>query len=123
MSDTRVEASTNWGHSYPTVFAAIVEDVCAGHLLGRDPLAIRDRVAELGVVLDGYLGPEGATSQTIGAIEIALWDIVGKHLGAPVHRLLGGAAYPIPLYPMAYRSTVTPWTTAAEPGCSFTPSL
>lgn len=92
------EASTNWGHSYPTVFAAIVDDVCADHLVGRDPLAIRDRVAELRVVLDGYLGPEGATSQTIGAIEIALWDIVGKHLDAPVHQLLGGSPFPIPLY-------------------------
>ena len=77
---------------------AIVDDVCAGHLIGRDPLAIRDRMAELGVVLDGYLGTEGATSQALGAIEIALWDIVGKHLGAPVHRLLGAAATPIPLY-------------------------
>ncbi len=92
------EASTNWGHSYPTVFRAIVDDVCAGHLVGRDPLAIRDRMADLGVVLDGYLGTEGATSQTLGAIEIALWDILGKHLAVPVHRLLGGGAYPIRLY-------------------------
>ena len=92
------EASTNWGHSYPTVFRAVVEDVCSRHLEGRDPLAIRDRVADLKVALDGYLGWEGLSSQTIGAIEIALWDILGKTLGAPVHQLLGGRAYPIPLY-------------------------
>jgi L-alanine-DL-glutamate epimerase-like enolase superfamily enzyme len=92
------EASTNWGHSYPTVLQAIVDDVCAAHLVGRDPLAIRDRMAELGVVLDGYLGTDGATSQALGAIEIALWDIAGKHHGVPVHRLLGAAAAPIPLY-------------------------
>ncbi len=48
------EASTNWGHSYPTVFRAVVDDVCARHLVGRDPLAIRDRVADLRVALDGY---------------------------------------------------------------------
>jgi L-alanine-DL-glutamate epimerase-like enolase superfamily enzyme len=92
------EASTNWGHSYPTVLRATVDDVCAGHLVGRDPLAIRDRMAELAVVLDGYLGTEGTTSQALGAIEIALWDIAGKHHGVPVHRLLGAAASPIPLY-------------------------
>lgn len=92
------EASTNWGHSYPTVFRAVVDDVCARHLVGRDPLAIRDRVADLRVALDGYLGWEGVTSQTIGAIEMALWDLLGKSLDAPVHQLLGGAAYPIPLY-------------------------
>ena len=38
------EASTNWGHSYPTVFRAVVEDICSRHLEGRDPLAIRARV-------------------------------------------------------------------------------
>ena len=92
------ESSTNWGHSYPTVFRAAVDDVCARHLEGRDPLAIRDRVADLRVALDGYLGWEGLSSQTIGAIEIALWDILGKTLNAPVHQLLGGSAYPIPLY-------------------------
>lgn len=92
------EASTNWGHSYPTVFRAAVDDVCARHLIGKDPTAIRDRVADLQVTLNGYLGWEGLSSQTIGAIEIALWDILGKSLDAPVHQLLGGAAYPIPLY-------------------------
>ena len=54
--------------------------------------------ADLKVALDGYLGWEGLSSQTIGAVEIALWDILGKTLGAPVHQLLGGRAYPIPLY-------------------------
>lgn len=92
------EASTNWGHSYPTVFRAVVDDVCSRQLVGRDPLAIRDRVADLKVALDGYLGWEGLTSQTIGAVEIALWDLLGKVLNTPVHRLLGAAAYPIPLY-------------------------
>ncbi len=92
------EASTNWGHSYPTVFRATVDDVCSRHLIGRDPRAIRERVADLEVALDGYLGWEGLTSQTIGAIEIALWDMLGKVLDAPVHQLLGGSAYPIPLY-------------------------
>ena len=92
------EASTNWGHSYPTVFRTVVDDVCSRHLIGTDPLAIRDRVADLKVALDGYLGWEGLSSQTIGAVEIALWDILGKKVGAPVHQLLGGSAYPIPLY-------------------------
>ena len=30
------------------------------------------------VLLDGYLGWEGVTSQVIGGIEIALWDLLGK---------------------------------------------
>jgi D-galactarolactone cycloisomerase len=92
------EASTNWGHSYPTVFRALVDDICSRYLEGRDPLAIRARVADLKIALDGYLGWEGLTSQTIGAVEMALWDVLGKTLGAPVYQLLGGSAYPLPLY-------------------------
>jgi D-galactarolactone cycloisomerase len=92
------EASTNWGHSYPTVFRAVVDDVCARTLVGKDPTAIRRRVAELHVLLDGYLGWEGVTSQTIAALEIAMWDILGKSVARPVHELLGGRAHPLPLY-------------------------
>ena len=92
------EASTNWGHSYPTVFAATVSDVCAPALLGADPADVRGRVADLHVRLDGYLGWEGVTSQTIGAIEMALWDVLGKALDAPVHQLLGAGARDIGLY-------------------------
>lgn len=92
------EASTNWGHSYPTVFSAAVRDACAGPLRGTDPTDVRGRLAQLHVLLDGYLGWEGLTSQVIGAIEIACWDIAGQALDTPVHRLLGAASRPLQLY-------------------------
>jgi L-alanine-DL-glutamate epimerase-like enolase superfamily enzyme len=34
----------------------------------------------------------------IGGIDIALWDIKGKHAGLPVWRVLGGEPRPIPTY-------------------------
>ena len=37
-------------------------------------------------------GRSGAIMFGISAIDIALWDILGKATGQPVHRLLGGAA-------------------------------
>jgi len=92
------EASTNWGHSYPTVFSAAVRDVCAAPLLGTDPTDVRGRIAQLHVLLDGYLGWEGLTSQVIGALEIACWDITGQALGVPIHRLFGAANRPLRLY-------------------------
>ena len=92
------EASTNWGHSYPTVFSAAVRDACAGPLLGTDPTDVRGRLAQLHVLLDGYLGWEGLTSQVIGAIEIACWDIAGQALDTPIHQLLGAASRPLQLY-------------------------
>ena len=38
-----------------------------------------------------YMGSRGAASQCVSAIDIALWDIKGKALSAPIHDLLGGA--------------------------------
>jgi L-alanine-DL-glutamate epimerase-like enolase superfamily enzyme len=92
------EASTNWGHSYPTVFAAAVRDVCAMPLLGTDPTDVRGRTAQLHVMLDGYLGWEGLTSQVISAIEMACWDVLGQAADLPLHRLLGAANRPLRLY-------------------------
>ena len=92
------EASSNYGHSYPTVVQTIVEDVIARNLQGRDPLDIRRRAQDMHVLLDGYLGWDGVSAQVIGAVEIALWDILGKHAGLPISRLLGSAVETLPVY-------------------------
>jgi L-rhamnonate dehydratase len=40
----------------------------------------------------------GMWSSAVSAIDIALWDIKGKHYKEPVWRLLGGAQNPVPAY-------------------------
>ena len=40
----------------------------------------------------------GTWSSAISALDIALWDIKGKHFGEPVWRLLGGAQSKVPAY-------------------------
>ena len=35
-------------------------------------------------------GQKGVVIEGLSGIDIALWDIKGKHFGVPVHRLLGG---------------------------------
>lgn len=92
------EASSNYGHSYPTVVRAVVEDVLARTLVGRDPRDIRARVDDMRVLLDGYVGWDGLSSQAIGAVELALWDILGKSCGQPICRLLGAEPRPLRLY-------------------------
>ena len=92
------EASSSYGHFYPTVVKTIIDDILRRILTGKDALDIRGRVREMRQMLEGYLGWEGITSQVIGAIEIALWDILGKHCGQPLARLLGSNAESVPLY-------------------------
>ena len=37
-----------------------------------------------------YMGSRGAATHVTSAVDIALWDLLGKSLGRPVHELLGG---------------------------------
>lgn len=92
------EASSSYGHSYPTVVQTIVDDVLADMLLGKNPLAIRARLAEMHLWLDGYLGWDGVSAQVIGAIEIALWDIFGKEHDVSIAAILGAGVDSLPLY-------------------------
>jgi len=68
----------------------IVAHDLAPALVGADPLdhaVLQDRLLHRFV----KLGPEGALSGALAAIDIALWDLKGKLLGQPIYKLLGGA--------------------------------
>jgi L-alanine-DL-glutamate epimerase-like enolase superfamily enzyme len=45
-----------------------------------------------------YIGQTGIAAWGIAAIEIALWDILGKQLGVPVCQLFGGFREEVPIY-------------------------
>jgi galactonate dehydratase len=57
-------------------------------LIGRDPRDIEQAVRVMHKHGFWRMGVIGATA--ISGIEVALWDILGKELGVPVWRLLGG---------------------------------
>ena len=59
-------------------------------LVGENPLDI-ERIWQLLFHGSDHYGRGGAALHTISAIDIALWDIVGKASGRPVVELLGGA--------------------------------
>jgi L-alanine-DL-glutamate epimerase-like enolase superfamily enzyme len=62
----------------------------APELIGKDPL---DHAVLLDSALHKFvkLGPEGALTGALAALDIALWDLKGKLLGQPIYKLLGGA--------------------------------
>lgn len=57
-------------------------------LLGHDPLAT-ERLWDV-MYRDAVHGRKGNPMFAISAIDAALWDLRGKYLNQPVHRLLGG---------------------------------
>jgi L-alanine-DL-glutamate epimerase-like enolase superfamily enzyme len=67
-----------------------VEQTLRPMLLGEDPRRIEYLWDKLYAATFRY-GRAGLALHAISGIEIALWDILGKSLNAPVCRLLGGA--------------------------------
>jgi galactonate dehydratase len=66
-----------------------LEDARHPHVIGRDPFEVEALVQGM-VRLDYGRSGEIAMS-ALAVVEMACWDIMGKALGQPVHRLLGGA--------------------------------
>lgn len=62
----------------------------AGFLIGEDPRRIEHLWQTM--YRGAYFEGGKITGATISAIDIALWDILGKSLGVPVYHLLGGAS-------------------------------
>jgi D-galactarolactone cycloisomerase len=59
-------------------------------LIGQDPFD-REMLWERMYAKMRDYGQKGLPIEAISGIDIALWDIMGKALGLPVHKLLGGA--------------------------------
>jgi L-alanine-DL-glutamate epimerase-like enolase superfamily enzyme len=79
-----------------TAIVALIEDYLATLVVGMDPLdyervwmRLNRQSRRLGL---------GVNSMAIAAIDIAVWDIIGKHHREPLYRLLGGARDAIPAY-------------------------
>ena len=81
---TGIGQSSCWG--YLEAVDKIVEKF-SGYLVGKDPLQIEHHWQYL-----YRMGPfrGSALSGAISAVDIALWDIKGKHFQAPVWQLIGG---------------------------------
>ena len=79
------------GETYylPRAVSAVIHDLFADILMGRDPLDIENHWNNL-FSLANFCGFAGAEMRAISAIDIALWDLAGQYLGQPIYNLLGG---------------------------------
>lgn len=85
------DGTVGWGECLgPAAPNAALVRAMAPLALGRDPRDIEPIWTEIYSQFRDQ-GQRGATMTAQSGIDIALWDATGKHFGAPVHRLLGGA--------------------------------
>lgn len=72
----------------PRAYASFINEVLAPKLMGQSAFDIRRHWQQMRASLSGRAG--GMLVEALAGVDIALWDTMGKALGQPVHRLLGG---------------------------------
>ncbi|WP_459615858.1 mandelate racemase/muconate lactonizing enzyme family protein [Bordetella sp. 2513F-2] len=81
-----------WGECYgpAQVARAFIESQYAPRIVGRDAFDVEVIWEDLYNRIKDY-GNKGMSIAALSGIDIALWDIIGKRCGKPVHKLIGGA--------------------------------
>jgi len=68
---------------------AYLKQIEKRYVLGTDPFNIEQLVQR--AFVDDFLRVNDITGAGIALVEMACWDIIGKKVGLPVYKLLGGA--------------------------------
>jgi L-lyxonate dehydratase len=89
----------------PQVSRSVVDLYLKPMLVGADPWNLEFLWQQMYRKTMAF-GRKGTTMAAISALDIALWDLLGKSAGQPVYRLLGGRTKPrIPVYASRLYST------------------
>jgi D-galactarolactone cycloisomerase len=81
---------SGWGEAFgPPLLTAPIVDFFKPLLIGLDAFATELHWQTLYNRLRDH-GQKGLAIEALSAVDIALWDLKGRHLGLPVHRLIGG---------------------------------
>ena len=117
-------ARDNEGHGHPgpevdavqTLLTIKTDEGAEGYAFGANKSVVDEHVRPIVVGQDPFdrekiwqklrhmqrIAPSGLTDRLIGVIDIALWDLAGRHTNLPVHKMLGGYRDKI----LAYASTM-----------------
>jgi L-alanine-DL-glutamate epimerase-like enolase superfamily enzyme len=81
----------------PAACAAVVDDLLAEHVLGRDAFDI-PAMSEAMIRAVRNAGRTGVAGYAISAVDLALWDLKARLLELPLHKLLGAVHAQVPVY-------------------------
>lgn len=83
---------TGWGECYgpAAVNKAVIETQYRSRVVGRDPFDVEVVWEDLYNRIKDY-GATGFAITALSGIDIALWDVMGRATGKPIHKLIGGA--------------------------------
>ena len=73
----------------------LVDQVIAPMLVGNDPFD-RERLWQRMAISQGMI--RDFHPQELAAVDLALWDLAGRYLGQPIHKLLGAYRDKVPAY-------------------------
>lgn len=100
------QGDVGWGEALapvaPRVPAAIVEDLLTPAMIGADAADVKPLRHKLGELMRERGHLLGHQADALAAVDIALWDLLGRATGLPVANLLGGA----------YRRTIPSYVTS-----------
>ena len=74
--------------NHTSALLGYLEEAVPTHVIGADPFAIEALARRM--IRDDYARAGQIAMSALAVIEMACWDIMGKALGQPVYRLLGG---------------------------------
>jgi len=97
------EATT---HDKPRTVAAAIEEM-SDFFIGRDPFDTESLWLEM--YRDEWFSKNVVNTTVVSAVDMACWDIKGKHLDQPVYELLGG-----PVHGTELRAYANGWYTDAD---------
>ena len=86
------EGITGWGECYgpAAVNKALIETQYRARVIGRDPFDVEVVWEDLYNRIKDY-GAQGFSITALSGIDIALWDVIGRAVNRPIHKLIGGA--------------------------------
>ncbi|MFB6102099.1 MAG: mandelate racemase/muconate lactonizing enzyme family protein [Haloplanus sp.] len=84
------DGTVGWGEALapPRSVATVVDEVVADYVVGRDPRNVETLTSDI-YAGSYHFGRGPFVHSAVSAVDIALWDIIGKRTGSSVHELLG----------------------------------